>query len=364
MRRLVVSSALHFAMSAALCLAAGFVSSPAKSQCNSGLIAFALSPAIRAYGMGDTGAADAADPLNAFYNPAVISSSGETFFAGAYAPLFRSEDDDTYVWHAAAGAGFSFAATQSIELHLGAGAAFSYVAHSSWRDPNILIVCNYLLDEKLLALTLGGEAVYRDMLHLGIGIALKPLWFKAEQSYPYGAPPATGNGIAYDLGFLLSADFLKGVGLRLSPSIGFSVLNMGGDIVLWDDWQGDLSLPRNYRLGLGMRFEGPRKKFLGTEVPLFVLAVNWDGREDYDEEPFYSEPEGDWDMRGLGAEGAFLETLFLRIGSVAEPEEGDLSTGVGIGLATGRFRGRVDYAFVDRERPDEYKYGVSFGYRF
>lgn len=269
MHRLVASSALHFAMNAALCLTAVFVSSPARSQCNSGLFAFYLSPAIRAYGMGDTGTADAADPLNAFYNPAVLSSSGEMFFAGAYAPLLWSEDDDAYVWHAAAGAGLSFAATQSIELHLGAGAAFSYVAHSTWRDPNILIVCDYLLDEKLLALTLGGEAVYRDMLHLGIGIALKPLWYKVERSYPYGAPPATGNGIAYDLGFLLSADFLKEFGLRLSPSIGFSVLNMGGDIVLWDGLHGD------------------------------------------------------------------------RVGSVAEPEEGDLSTGAGIGLATGRFRGRV-----------------------
>ncbi len=338
MHRSAVKSALHFAMSAALCLAAGTAATPAQAQ-YIGAAIFDLAPAIRSYGMGNVGVADAADPLNAFYNPAVVPSAGDVFLSSSYGRLVPDLFSGVYILHAVAGAGFSVPVGNSSELRLGGSVGFTRLDYGEeWYLPYHFSF--RLGTEQALSFTMGGEAIFNDMFHVGLGMALKPVWIRLEPKNAdvIDRPIPEGNGVAFDLGVLLSADLLKGSDLRLSPSVGFSMLNLGNEFEAGQIE--NAALPKNYRVGLGLRLDGRPARFLGMQAPLYTAAVNCDWSGYYGNE--------NWNLWGAGAEAALLQALFLRVGYIGNHQGNieDVTFGVGLGVTTKAFRARIDYAHV------------------
>ncbi len=376
---------VFFAISA-LCLAVGAALSPAAAQSTFGTGVLVLSPAVRSYGMGGTGAADTADPLNAFYNPAVVPGTGEVFFAGIYSPLLRglpydfhvhdpADMDDVRGAQAVVGAGFSFDAGGAIGLRAGGSIAYSRLDYGDFfydSCPFCLWSIPYRPGlQQALNLTAGGEASYRERVRLGFGFAVKPVWYRQESRFD-GEPAPTVSGVAFDLGFLLSGDLLKTSDLRLSASAGFSILNM--EIEADNHHYRDLEMyfPKKYRAGFGLRLEGPRTAFLGKELPIGTLTVNLDSSSEW-EVTELARANGDY--WGVGMEAAVLDLLFVRFGylderlSYSENREydaADYTVGVGIGLTAKAFRVRLDYATVPQpaglENAD--KFGVTCGVNF
>lgn len=355
MRGFMASVGLNFAVGAALCLAVGSMANPALCQdfcwdIQSTILRFG--PATRAKGMGETGAADAADPSNAFYNPAVISATSGVFLSGAYGTLWPGLSPGIYIFHVSTGAGVSFVAGNSTELKLGGGIGFSRLDFGEFEPSpgNLTVLCRPGPEsETAIGFTMGGEAVFEKTLHAAMGFALKPVWLQLKANDWIQQPAAKGNGIAYDLGFLLAVDILKGPDLRLSTSVGFSMLNLGSEIELSNVTRSDpAQLPKEYRIGLGLRLEGPRAVFLGRESPVAALSANCDMSDRDGSEMVHANS----DYWGAGMEAAVLDMLFIRFGCFNERyyyerfDAADYTFGIGIGLTAKAYRVRLDYATV------------------
>ncbi len=364
MRGVMASVGLNFAMSAALCLATALVASPALSQSFGRSWIFELSPAIRSYGMGNVGVADAADPLNAFYNPAVVPSAGDVFLSSSYGRVFPDLVSGAYILHAVAGGGFSLPVGNSSELHLGGSVGVARLDYgelepAAGNNTEMIEFC--LGSETAGTITMGGELVLEHKLHVGMGVALKPVWIRPErcEGVPEMNPTPKGDGIAFDLGLLISGDLLSRPDLRLSPSVGFSALNLGSDLEVWNADYRQL-LPANLRLGLGLRLEGRPARFHWMQAPLYTAAVNCDWSEYYKFE--------NWSLWGAGAEAALLQALFLRVGYIGNPEANieDVTFGVGLGVTTNTFRARIDYANVPQAKDLDHvhKFGITCGVNF
>jgi hypothetical protein len=362
MRGFMASVGLNFAVGAALCLSAGSVATPAHAQ-DIGTAIFDIAPAIRSYGMGNVGVADAADPLNAFCNPAVIPSAGDIFLSSSYGRVFPDLVSGAYILHAVAGAGFSLPVGNSSELHLGGSVGFARLDYGEWEYPRNENV--YLKScpgsETAGTLAMGGELILEHKLHVGMGVALKPVWIRPERCNGIHSvnPTPKGDGIAFDLGLLISGDLLSRSDLRLSPSVGFSALNLGSDLEVWN-MDARPALPANLRLGLGLRLEGRPARFHWMQAPLYTAAVNCDWSEYYKYE--------NWSLWGAGAEAALLQALFLRVGYIGNHEANieDVTFGVGLGVTTKAFRARIDYANVPQaeELNHVHKFGITCGVNF
>jgi hypothetical protein len=359
------------------------------AQGEAGAHVFILIPGARAYGMGETGVADPSDPANVYFNPGVISSIEGLFFTGGYGQLVPDLASDVWTMNAGAGGGFQIMSSgDEIKIRAGGGIRFGWLDYGTWeaRDGRYGYLGVFSSSERYLSVTLGGGIGFRNILYFGAGASVKPVWIDlAPAAATPHRQPGNGSGVAFDAGLLAMVDVpgLPG-GARIMPSIGLSFLNLGRSITFIDPDQA-APLPKNYRVGIGVRVESPSLKeiddMLGTRIPIGTVSVSYDiidnrlNREErcvaYDSALIHciaSEKPKSFDNWGLGAEFAILQALFLRYGYVYD-EDGNIkgsTYGLGLGLKLKMIWGRIDIASVPqaRELDRVQKYGLSCGVTF
>ena len=323
-----------------------------------------MNPSVRSSSMGGTGVADGSDPGNAFLNPAVISGVTGAFFTGSFSKLVPELADDIWILNVAAGAGVALATSNTFELRLGAGVRYSYLSQGEWeiRDPNNLYLRAVSTHDASVSITAGGSATLNQIVHIGVGLSVKPRSVEIAPMRPtLSSDVIKGNGVAFDLGVLLSADLPQPFPFRISPSIGFSVLNLGRSVELSEAESVDL--PRGYRAGVGLRAVGSDMKLFGgsleTEVPLLAIAADFDVTK----RPHWSKVELD-----SGLEIAVLQMAFVRLGYIDDKLKNvqGLTIGGGLGLTVRGFYGRFEYGRVPyaSDLKDRNAFGLAFGVTF
>lgn len=285
---------------------------------------------VRNLAMGWTGAADDADPSNVFYNPANIFLQSDIavteghnswpvdldfFDIGGFGGTAIRRNDRT-AFHLAAGLRYTklrldVAEVRTIFLPDGTGRAFD--------------------DDWYLTMALaGGLSV--DWFDVGLGFSAKSFSEAGRDAW------------AFDLGVLAKARIATAAGFRLLPSIGVSVLNLGGEV----DYGSSVSaqLPEQARLGLGLRIETPSVKSwddrLGYTTPLVTFSTSLD----YMNRLARGGSRSD-DGTGFGFEMGLSEILFVRVGHKDRIRgTGTSGTTYGLGAAwrVWALRLGVDYA--------------------
>lgn len=280
-----------------------------------------LPSGVRNLALGRAGAADDSDPLNQYYNPAVlltIEGIGASYGRlnspyGSY--LIDTDLDDFAVW---AGKRLPLDAANGIRI----AGALRYTELTIRYQPGVytIFLPGGTIDRNLsdvsdshLTLALAGGLI-TERLEVGVGFAVKPITseFFGEET----------NAWAFDVGLLAKTKFEVGTGFRLLPTVGFSVVNLGKDV----DYDGSTAkLPRQVRVGAGLRVESPAHELFGRRVPLATVC----GITDYVDEAHRSR-----EHIGAGLELGFIDILYARLGYYDTLDDGyDGNWYHGVGLA-------------------------------
>lgn len=261
-----------------------------------------VSPSVRSWGLGIAGVADDCDPANAFFNPAVIASQSGVFATGGYGKLLTFVTDDTYTYNMGAGIGLQGGPPGGARLRFGAAVRYSVLHWEEYeaRDENNNYLGVFRPVEQSLSMTAGLGAKFGDNLQGSLGLSIKPWWYDDDHWKT--------DDVSSDLGALLKYDFEIGAGMRLSWSIGWSYLNMGGGDRFFE----------NMRYGMGSHLEGGRSKLLkerlGVDAPSFTITALVDGVVNRLDRDNYYVPEN---AHSFGAEVGVAQTIFVRIGNYA-----------------------------------------------
>lgn len=313
-----------------------------------------LAPSVRSWSLGLTGTADASDPANAFFNPAVVPWTQGAYAMSGYGRLYTFLGDDTYTYNAGVGCGLRGGSPGPTRLAFGAAVLYSALHWAEYeaRDENNNYLGVFRPKERSLGVTAGLGATFRDAYHGSIGFSLKPWWYDDDH--------AKDSEVSCDIGIMLGADFLVSGDLKVSPSVGLGFLNVNSGDVFFE----------NNRYGLGVRLEAKTSSFIkerfGVEVPSAAITALYDNVEDR------SGAELDkHDSHGFGAEFSVARIIFMRAGTYSysgRMGKGYRYTnyGLGLGLTVKRGWGRFDYASVSQGSFDEraQKFGLSFGLTF
>lgn len=288
-----------------------------------------ISVGARAVGMGEAFVAISNDALALYWNPAGLVNSEKVNFTATHTQ-----------WFADLAHGFTGVVVPFGDNALGLGATFL-------NSGEIEITT---LQEQ------DGTGIYYSASDLAIGLSYSRMLtdrFSAgitgkfiQQSIYHES--ATGFGV--DVGTLLLTGFhgLK-IGMTLS-NFGTEMkldgrdlivpYNPGGDIAITPDVQAKQSteawpLPMNFRVGIAMDIIGGPDPFFPSKVSRLTLAM--DGIH----------PTDNVERGNMGAEYAWNEKFFARIGYKYNYDEEGLTCGCGFKPVIGQARMSIDYAVAD-----------------
>jgi hypothetical protein len=284
------------------------------------------STGARNIALGQVGTADDNDPSNQYYNPAVlVSFEGIGLCAGTVEWIAHANYDD-YGIHA----GRRFTSGDSHHFRLAGALRYTTMELPAQEIYTIFIPhTGITLDpqDKNVTLALAG-GWGTEVWEIGAGFSVKRI--SSELS------DAQIRAWAFDLGVLAKAKIDLSRDARLLPCAGFSFVNLGSGT---DHEDRSNDLPRQWRAGLGLRFEVSRLELGGRDVS----AVSMAGVADYvdDRRPYPNK-------FGAGIELGFIDTVYLRTGymnTLDDTANGLSSRGVGLAWSIRRLRLALDYAY-------------------
>jgi len=328
-----------------------------------------LPRSVRAMGMGETGVADASDPANMFYNPALAAWTKGACLSALYTRPFESVSPEVLNYGLMFGAGRRWDAGVMGTLSFGCGLSANRVDYGEIRlyDSSGRKLATDFSFEHTWGLTLG-MMVGDDLNNVGLGLAVKP-WMA---DYGFGLEVSETY---FDAGIRLQCGVGDPGQMKMTAAFALSSLNIGkSEVALTSfDWTGSqryfLKVPTYGRMGLSLRVEGPPSKSIahryGRPVPSMAMIFNLDSEKN---------PNSDIpDLYTVGAEFALHGVLFARIGQSQFVNCTCMTAGIGVGIIGDKFSGRVDLARLpfwgEPERAfdsvkTENKVGISIAYRY
>jgi hypothetical protein len=325
----------------------------------SGQYLLTWSPSVRSWGMGTIGAADDGDLANVFFNPAVISSADGAFFTSGYWKMDIYDSKYPLLYNIGAGWAGRTTLRSGRIVRFGGGIRYNVF------DLGQVMYCEDIFSypscplvrskETSFSLTAGAGLAFNRRVHAAAGLSIKPWNFSLGGRTQY-------KKTAYDLGLMIEATMLDEEGAKLSTTIGASFLNLGGD---FETGEGHTSpLPRTYRYGLGMLYEGPTSGYFrdrfGVALPICSARIDYELTQDRTETRF--ERRRAW---GVGAEVSILRILFLRTGFFKDDYSNARDGALGFGLGWTFRRGwcRFDFSSypIGVDNRDRFLYGLSGG---
>ena len=274
------------------------------------LVFLTIPTGARSLAMGRVGVADNSDPLNQFYNPAVLmSAEGVGITQGHLNWLARTEfndygvhtgqqifsNDDMSIRVAGAVRYTEFKQTvpipATIFLPSGTGRAFD------WNDSHVTVTV--------------ASGVSTRLVDAGVGFATRRITSKFDNQEL--------DAWAFDVGFIAKFKLETNSGVNVYPSMGISVLNFGQAV---DYGSRSSDIPRQVRPGLGLRVEAPSVNFLGRDVSLVAMSAISD---------YVSEAHGD-NHAGYGFETSFVDAVNVRWGSYNNVDQNTTVDSYGIGF--------------------------------
>lgn len=276
---------------------------------------------IRSYGLGETGVADAADPTNAFFNPAILFTLRRAHVTWGHTDFPSSASMNAL----AVSGGYELGSSTSTSFSFGADLRYTKL---DTKDFGIDVFDRYW------GVSLAAGLNVDDRFQVGLGGSIKPV--KAQfVGIPFAGSPivADATTTTYDVGFFVSSRTRQGRTTSVF-SLGASALNIGDDT------------PEEARIGIGLKTIGEPhpglSRALGTPVPAFSIAFN--------AEIEFPKGSAIEIFRG-GLEVGVMSLVFLRAGvmDLLTPSgfgnsPAEITLGVGLNLPYERFEARLDYA--------------------
>ena len=301
----------------------------------------------RSIALGQVGAADDADPLNQFYNPAILTTYDGVGVSYSTVDLWVNLS----LSEISAQVGHEFAVDNDVGIRV--AGSLRYVEFDMEPQPERTIFlpggvgADYSGDSHLAFTFVAG--VGNQVVDAGIGLAAKYI--------EGGVSSDPVNGWAYDVGIFVKMLGETESGWVIAPSLGFSALNLGSDIDYGDR---EAKLPDEARFGLKLAVHAPASELLWrvaspVELAFVADAINGE-RADR--------------LFGFGAELGLIELLYARFGYLAYDDrnpESVTSQGVGIALPFRDFRFTFDYSHYDPQNfsgEEVDAYAVAASYRF
>lgn len=328
-----------------------------------------LPRSVRAMGMGETGVADASDPANMFYNPALAAWTDGVHLSALYTRPYETVSPDIWNFGMLFSAGRRWDAGEIGMFSIGGGLTVNSVDFGESRiyDSSGHEIAADNSHERSLGL-ISGMSVGGDLNNVGIGLAVKP-WMA---DYGFGLEVSETY---FDAGIRLQCGVGEPGQMQMTAAFAFSALNIGNaeNTLTSFDWTGSqryiVTVPRYNRMGLSVRVEGPSSKSIahryGRPVPAMAMIFNLDLEDNLNNDiP---------DLYTVGAEFALHGVLFARIGQAQFLDRTCMTAGIGVGTVGEHFSGRVDLArlpFWGEPRAafdsvkTENKLGISIAYRY
>lgn len=301
-----------------------------------------LAPGTRNLALGHVGAADDADPMNQFYNPAILVTFEGAGLSYGHADLPVGMN----LFEVSAQAGHRFAVNDNTGLRFAASVRFKEFSIET--DPSRTIFLpegagREFSPDTDVALALAG-GVSAGFFDAGVGFAAKRI----------DAGFADVQAWTYDVGLLMKATFGQEALWRVIPSVGVSVLNAGDDIDLAGR---PTELPKETRVGAAVRAEISQMQVAGRGVP--VAAVSLVG--DMIDAPLS-------DDSGWGVELALVDVVFGRFGYRLFDDtliDNTSTMGLGVAWSFAGVRVSLDYSNYEQNMfgdTDAYGAGVSYSF--
>lgn len=301
---------------------------------------------VRSFGMAATGGADASDPFNSVWNPAVLGSQSGVLGYGFYGDVLSELSDEIDFAGLAVAGGWQFKLSSAVTAGLGGEVRYG---RFNWGSTTYVDQFNGPLatfneQESYYALSLAGQVGLDNGLALALGGTFKP-W-----SGDF-ADDHNGKATAYDLGALASWAYTDDAGRVTTVAVGVSSLNNGRAITLpatnlLPAQQIDFPSTTNY--AVSFRHESKLKPLLNTEVPVAEFTFNFDA-----EQPSKQNATGGATKSyRFGIEAGAMHIVFARIGWIILQSSDiiPIDAGLGLALPTDVAVFRVDFAVVPLER--------------
>ena len=315
---------------------------------------------IRSRGMGETGVADEADPLNFHYNPAILGQAKGAFVSGNTfrSPEYRDWNTRT---HGLAAGGALISHRADGKIHLAGAIQYTSVDWGNWpvSDGGDGLTAVNPRDQ-YGSLVVAGAFIRPDEFDVSAGMAVNVL----EERRP---PHPDQSAVAVDLGVKAGGVAVNSRHLRISLAMGMSYANLGGETspVTYATYP----WPERTRYGFTVRTETASwpavDRLLGSRVPVLTLTTSLDlarARESWRAYPqnFGAEP-GRSTIHMFGQEVSLFNVLSLRFGHLSAEEIEGGTFGLGAGLRHGRYWARFDYSRMEAFYQTRFGYGISAG---
>lgn len=301
--------------------------------------------------MGSVGAADDVDPRNQYYNPAVLYPLDGFAVGGGRVSWIADVDFDDY----AAQAGNLLPTGCCERVRVAAAVRYTVMKMPGTVERTVFLPegTGRILNprDRNITFALAG-GWYAGRYELGAGFAVKRL--------SQDLVDKEFRGWAYDLGVVAKATFGREAPVRLIPSIGLSVLNLGSGVD-YGDRKGDL--PREGRAGVRLRLEASHVEFAGRDVPFVSIS----GVADYVDSP-WRQPN----KRGVGLDVGLIDVVHFRLGYIdglGDDLDGLSSRGFGLDWTVRKLRFTLDYAYYEipsvlQEFPEAEAYSGAVSFAF
>jgi len=326
-----------------------------------------LYPSIRAYGMGIAGTADYHEPANADFNPAALSFMNEivvTFNSGQLVPDLSS---DVYTYSIGAAGRTVLIDNADYDIFFSGSIRYAWLNYGEWEatDETGTPIGTCSSKDQSVNISIAAGTTFKDRIGIGVGCSVKPITLQVGPAWGTIENELDNvNKIAFDLGMIIKMDLFREKGFLVSPSIGLSYLNLGGDIE-FSAYDRSIPLSKELRLGFGLYMESPSLESMDEafkhKLPICTFTFNYDNADDR----VYPDSEN---RRGYGIEVSLFRLFFLRTGHYENNNgnvEGD-TFGYGLGFEKKWGRARFDYASVPQasDLKKTSKYGFSLGFSF